>query len=69
MPVQISSAVQNPSLTTVSLTLSLVTATGVSRIDGTSFVPLSILVVGHAGGVFALGQRHGELAPPPRPPA
>ncbi len=38
---QSSSAVMNSSLTTVSLTLSLVTATGSSRTDGTLVLPLS----------------------------
>src|SRR5215203_2461196 len=42
LPEQISSADQNLSLMIVSLMLSLVTATGVSRIDGTCFIPLSI---------------------------
>jgi len=39
-PVQICSAVQKPSLTTVSLTLVLVTVIGVSSTDGTSILPL-----------------------------
>src|SRR6266508_2461365 len=43
LPVQISSTDQNLSLMIVSLMLSFVTATGVRRIDGTCFMPLSTL--------------------------
>src|SRR5260370_8907025 len=39
-PVQICCTVHSPSLTTVSLTFALVTATGVTSIDGTFFGPL-----------------------------
>jgi hypothetical protein len=43
-PVQICDACQKPSLMTVSLTLSLVTATGVSSTDGTSLVSFFTVV-------------------------
>src|ERR671933_473039 len=42
-PLQICSRVQKPSATTVFLTLSLVTDTGVSRMEGTSLSPLLVV--------------------------
>src|SRR3954452_16830005 len=45
LPVQSSDGFQKPSLTTVSLTLDLTTATGLRMTDGTSFLPLLVLVV------------------------
>jgi hypothetical protein len=61
LPVQISFTDQNLSLMIVSLMLSLVTATGVSRIDGTCFVPLSILSFA-AGGVSPLASAAASSA-------
>ena len=60
---QISDAFQKPSLTTVSLTLSFVTATGSSSTDGTSFMPLSISpLTRSAGGSSPCDERDRELA-------
>ena len=50
--VQISDTFQKPSAITVVSTLSLVTATGVSKMEGTSMLPL-LIVASHHGG------RHG----------
>src|SRR5918911_1777945 len=61
LPVQISSTDQNWSLTMVSLMLSTVTATGWSRIDGTSFVPLFTLSDA-SGGVSPLASATASSA-------
>src|SRR3954447_23366375 len=65
LPVQICEGFQKPSLTTVSLTLSLVTATGLRITDGTSFLPLLVLpLTSPAGGCLPCSSATASCAAP-----